>query len=71
MNQNHINDAATDDRRPLDRNQLLDFAAQRGVRITADEAALPMPDLMKIALERLAALQDLMSGTEARGGFLH
>ncbi|MFG1300961.1 hypothetical protein V5F49_14305 [Xanthobacter sp. V3C-3] len=71
MSQNHIDDAATDDRRPLDRNQLIDFVAQRGVRITADEAALPMPDLMKIALERLAALQDHMSGAEARGGFLH
>ncbi|MDI4666914.1 hypothetical protein K9U40_21695 [Xanthobacter autotrophicus] len=73
MNQNHTYDAnmATADHRPLDRAQLLDYLAQRGVRITVDEAALPMPDLMKIALERLAALQDHMSGAEARGGFLH
>lgn len=40
----------------LSRAQLLDYAAQRGVRLSREEQAAPMPDLRKIVLERLAGI---------------
>lgn len=72
MSENHIHDdaTATTGRRTLDRNQLLDFAAQRGARITASEAAMPMPDLHKIVLDRLSALHELLESATPQGGFI-
>lgn len=40
----------------LSRAQLLDYATQRGVRLSREEQAAPMDHLRKMVLERLAAL---------------
>lgn len=38
----------------LDRAELIEFLEFRGIFLSAEEAALPMPELRRVALTRLA-----------------
>lgn len=70
MTGSHTNDRARGEPRERDRAQALDFAAQRGVRITNAEAELPMDDLRKIIFDRFSALYDLLESAAPQGGYV-